>query len=321
LESTPEPLSYMKQLEKLQSRGMTFDNWEFAESMIQQIGYYRIKEAAYPLAKVVNKELIYDGIRFRDVITRYLQDKNLRVYLLHSIEEIEVSIKTKFSNTLGFHGPFTYLDFSSWCNREEYCKHYLNDQQKNFIYRLKAKMRTSNSRDIRDKRNLNEKNLPTVWLATDILTFGDILHLLELMSNNNLKRIADCYDCTPKEFISWIKCLKFVRNICAHNANIIDIKLNTTPTIIEEWRPLLFQFSDGKYTDRIAVILCIINRMMLKVNPNYNFNKIYSPVSTIISRDNNIAKTLGFKGHNCLSELFPKSPKITNRPHKKGFIK
>lgn len=67
--------------------------------------------------------------------------------------------------------------------------------------------------------------------------------------------------------------------------------------------------------------MCIINRMMLKVNPNYNFNKIYSPVSTIISRNDNIAKTLGFKNHNCLSELFPKSPKITNRPNKRGFTK
>ena len=317
MEAFPEPLSFKKQLEQFQNRGMEFDNWEFAEKMIQQVGYYRIKEAAYPLAKVVNKELTYEGVRFRDVITRYLQDKNLRVYLLHSIEEIEVSIKTQFSNTLGLKGPFTYLNFSSWCNREEYCKHYLNDQQKNFIYRLKNKMRTSNSRDIKDKKNLNEKKLPTVWLATDILTFGDILHLLELMSNSNLKKIADCYDCTPKEFLSWIKCLKFVRNICAHNANIIDIKLSTTPKIIEDWYPLLFQFSDGKYTDRIAVVLCIINRMLLNVNPNYNYNKIYSPVSTIISRNDDIAKTLGFKSYTCLSELFPKNPKIVNRTRAK----
>ncbi len=314
MDNSPEPLSFKKQLEKFKDRGMKFDDWDFAELMIQQVGYYRIKEAAYPLAKTIDKELTYDGIKFRDVITRYLQDKNLRVYLLHSIEEIEISIKTKFSNTLGFKGAFAYLDFSSWCNRNEYCKHYLNDQQKNFVYRLKNKMRTSNSRDIKHKQNLNRNNLPTIWLATDILTFGDILHLLELMSNSNLKRIADCYDCTPKEFLSWIKCLKFVRNICAHNANIIDIKLNTTPMIISEWHPILFQFSDGKYTDRVAVVLCIIHRMMTKVNPNYNYNKIYAPVAAIISRNDSTAKTIGFKNFTCLSELFPKNTKIANRP-------
>lgn len=313
----PIPLTYLEQAELLKSRGMRINNIDNAKKMIGQLGYYRIKEVARPLSKVINKEITYDGISFDEVISRYYQDKNLRVYLLHCIEEVEVSLKTNVAYILGRSGPFSYLKFSSWCNRSEYCRHYLSDRQRDFKKRLRTKISNSSNPEISNPRNLNDDKYPSIWLAVDALTFGDILHLIELMSQNNIKDLADFYKCTPSELISWLKCLKFVRNICAHNSNIIDIKLSTTPLIHDDWKPILYKFegSSGRYTDRIAVVLCVLKRMMSSVNPDYNYSKIYAPINTIASTER-LAQQLGFKRSSAIDSLFPKKEARKHRYRK-----
>lgn len=318
----PKPLSYKEQAELFKARGMLVEDIAYATRMLRQLGYYRIKDVARPLVKDLNQNLIYQGISFDQVITRYYQDKNLRVYLMHCIEEIEVSIKTNVAYILGKNGPFNYLEFSYWCNRKEYCKHYLLDRQKDFLKKLRSKVYNSTNPEITRDVNLNNKKYPSIWLAVDVLTFGDIVHLIDLMSKKNLKNLADCYQCTPNELVSWIKCLKFVRNVCAHNSNIIDINLTTTPVILEEWKTLLYKFEVSNqnyiYTNKIAVVICILKRIMASVNPDYNYNKIYSPISTIASTDS-LAQQLGFSCLNSIDLLFPKKKnkkRKKNRPKK-----
>ncbi|GCF95903.1 CAAX amino protease [Enterococcus florum] len=306
--SGPTPLSYKQQVGLFQSRGMVINNVSNAEKLLAQLGYYRIKEAAKPLATFEGESVSYKNVAFDKVISRYYQDKNLRVYLLHCIEEVEVSVKTSVAYILGRNGPFNYLKFSSWCNREEYCRYYLSDRQKDFTKRLRSKISNSSNPEIKKSCNLNSKKQPSIWLAIDVLTFGDIIYLVELMSQNNLRRLADIYQCTPSELLSWLKCLKFVRNICAHNSNIIDIKLNTTPIIHDSWKHLLYKVEgpNEKYTDRIAIVLCVLRKIMDIVNPAYNYGKIFSSINTVASTDV-LANQLGFRRRSSIASIMPKS--------------
>lgn len=318
LTNIPVPLSFVDQVKRFESRGMKINDFTKATETLKHVSYYRLKEVARPLATSQNKQLRYDGVSFDDVVVRYYQDKNLRVYLLHSIEEIEVSLKTKVAYILGKNGPFKYLDFFFWCSRTEYCKYYLNDREREFKRNLKKKLSNSSNPELHLSENLDKNKYPSIWLAIDVLTFGDIIHLIGLMSKSNQRQLANSYNCTPNELISWLKCLKFVRNICAHNSNIIDVKLKTTPLISAEWKNQLFKYpgQSNKYTDRIAVVLCIIKFIMSQINPTYNFNKIYSPVNQIVGKKIKTAQQLGFSTTNSLKELFPYTP-----PKQKKYYK
>lgn len=304
----PVPLSFKKQVELFEEREMIVTNKVKAEKYIQDIGYYKIKEFAFPLSIVREKQRIYPDVRFEDVITRYYSDKDLRIALLHSIEDIEVSVKTKLAYVLGKNGAYYYLNFSNWCNKDEYCKYYLQDKQSDFKKRIRKKIALSDSHELSDNSNLNKDGFPSIWLVIDVLTFGDIIYLLSLMSNKNLKKIADFYDCSPNELISWLKCLKFIRNSCAHNSMIINTKLKTTPLVKKEWEELLFRYphKQQKVTDRLAVVLCVLKHLAEKVNPSYNYNKIYASLNSIIQDNRYLAQNLGFKDPESLSILFPK---------------
>lgn len=308
----PKPLSFEEQVDLFASRGVKIKNKALAIKSIEDIGYYKLKAFSLPLSRVdVNKKRLYNNIEFQDILNRFYSDKDLRISLLHCIEDIEVSIKTKIAYILGQKGAYYYLKFGNWCNRDKYCKYYLEDKEKSFKQKIYNRMQRSSSIELKDKKNLKNNKYPTIWLLVEILTFGDVTELLDLMSNNNLKTLADYYNCKPEQLKSWLKSLKFIRNNCAHNATVIDIQLTTTPVSLSEWKPILFINQKEEITRRLAIILCIIKEMMTSINPNYNYGKIYGAINLLIDNSSNkdqAANLIGFKNSESFYNLFPKKP-------------
>ena len=119
-----------EQIEIFKSRNMIFQDEAKAEITLVKVPYYKIKEFARPYCKI-NKEkdvkIDYQQTKFEHVLSRYYQDKNLRIQLLHLLEEIEVALKTLTAYTLSKdgNGGYAYLKFDKWCDKNEYCKHYL----------------------------------------------------------------------------------------------------------------------------------------------------------------------------------------------------
>lgn len=119
-------------------------------------------------------------------------------------------------------------------NKKENSKFKLEKEQFYFKRDLLKVLSKSLMRDLANGNNLNEDGFPSAWIATEILIFGSLVHLINLMSKRNQKELAQFYNCTIKELLSWLKCLNFARNICAHNSNIIDIQLQTKTVVIKE---------------------------------------------------------------------------------------
>lgn len=298
----PVSLKFDKQLKLFEERGMIMKEADIKK--IENISYYRFKEFAHPLAKITKKsgEIIvdYTGVNFSEVLTRYYQDKNLRIFLLHAIEKIEVSVKTNLAYILGEkYGAFGYLDFSLWGNRQEFSKYKMQQKEMQFKRQLlKSVKKVSRSSDAKMKRNQDSDGFPTVWLALNILTFGELVSLIEVLSKKNKIDLATIYDCTSNEFVSWMKTLHLIRNTCSHNSNIIDIAIKTEPLYREEWNEFLFTFNnkDGiKPTNRLSVVLAILKHFLFIINSKYKWGNIYQGINSIARESDKKAQLLGFK--------------------------
>lgn len=308
----PLYLSCEEQLLLFAERGMKVETQDAKK--LEHINYYRLKEFARPLSSVkkINGEIQidYSGVSFKEVLTRYYQDKNLRINLLHAIEKVEISLKTKIAQTLGESlGAYGYLDFSSWTNRAKFSRFEIEERQYNFKKNLLKVMRNARSADLTN-RNKNKDGFPIIWLSLDLLMFGDLIRMLEIMSNKNLKKIATCYDCDINELISWMKCLNFVRNICAHNSNIIDLKLKTTPVQRTEWDNILFMLEDKngekRQSNRLAIVLLIVYHLVSQINGHYKWKNLKSNVTTICSGKEKNANLLGFSSVETSRKIFLK---------------
>ena len=299
----PKALTFLELAELFRSRGMeVLDN---DINKLEHINYYRLKEFAHPLAKTTktgrNVEISYEGIKFSEVLMRYYQDKNLRIYLLHAIEKIEVSVKTEISHKLGLkYGPFGYLNFRRWVHREKYSSFEIEEKQYRFKVSLKKSMEKNRSAEFSRAVNLDENGFPSIWLGIDLLTFGELVMIIDILNSRMLSEIAEKYHCTTEEFLSWMKCLNFIRNICAHNGNLIDVKVKTKPKFRKEWVNHLFLITsrDGKQThptNRLSIVLCIVVYLVNTINPNYRWRNIRSGVRSLCGKSEERAKLLGFK--------------------------
>lgn len=107
--------------------------------------------------------------------------------------------------------------------------------------------------------------------------FGNLVIIISMISKRHLKTLAAYFNCTGKELISWIKCLNFIRNICAHNSNVIDIKLKTVLVIRHSWKQSLY-IIEGKHSNRpsnrLAIVIFILITLAHAINRKYRWNGI-----------------------------------------------
>ncbi len=296
----PYALSNIQLVELFRSRGMNID--DNVVDKLEHINYYKLKEFAYPLAsiqKVNGDEIVdYSGVSFEDVLRRYYQDKNLRIHVMHAIEKIEISVKTILSRELGArYGAFGYLKFDSWCNKDKYTHFQIEERQHRIKKNILKSLSKATSRDYTDTNNLDPDGFPSIWLTIDVLTFGDVVTMLDLLNANLLRRIAAKYETTTQEFLSWMKCIHFIRNICAHNSNLIDVKLKTKPKCRTEWQTFLWAINKDQQTptNRLAIVVCIILYMTLKINPKYKTKHIQQSIVALCHDTESHAKLLGFR--------------------------
>ena len=313
---SPELLDFEQQLDRFIERGMLTEDVFRNKNVkkLETIGYYRLKEFAKPFAtkkKLSSGEvhLEYNGVKFNDVVVRYYLDKNLRINMLHAIEKIEVSIKTHLAYILGDrYGAFGYLSFSKWANKLRYSKYDLLEKEYYFKKNLRKSISKTTLDDAKYKKNQDNEGFPSVWIGINILMFGELVNLIELLPKDDLNKLSDKYDCRRDELVSWLKTLNFIRNVCAHNSNVIDIKLTTRPRYRRRWSIYLFQIemeTDNKYifTNRVAVVLLIIKHFLTRINPKYGWKDIHHSLESLSGKNDQNSYRLGFKDYKSLKEF------------------
>lgn len=268
-------------IEILEKRGMKINDKNLAKQRLEHINYYKIKEFSNPFYKRnENNEYYYENISFEQVMFRFYEDKNLRIYLLHVIEKIELSFKTKIAYVLGEkYGAFGYLQFKTWCDKQKYSREIIEVEEENTKRKIRKLLKRKGNNIVEGFLKENpDCEFPPIWMLIEIIDFGDALFIYNLMSKQNKKRIADYYLATPLELFSWLNAVKFVRNLAAHNTNVIDARLITSPKLREEWKKYLFYFEDvrgnSKCTNKIAVVILVINHLIKTINPDYGFGNI-----------------------------------------------
>ena len=306
----PDNLDFKEQLELLKSRGMIVPKDDISHSIntLKTVSYYRIKEFAKPFEISNNTGKIYDNLEFSKVLARYYQDKNLRMSLLHAIEQIEVSIKTQLAYSLGSrYGAFGYLDFSNWIDRSNFDSFQTLKKQYFFTKDLKENTEKSNNADLHNPTNLNPSGLPSVWIGTNILTFGQMCHIIYCSKKEIVSEVAKNYGCTGLELQSWLGMLNLVRNVCAHNGNLVNLSLETKPLINDEIREYVY-FVGGQPVAKLGTIVMITKILVQNVNPKYRWDDIRKSLKSLCvetqskSRDE-MANIIGFKDFNAIKSI------------------
>lgn len=254
---TQKPIRYIDQLALFKLRGMaginlsihnksTQDVSHLAKQLktISTLGYYNLKNYALPYYNIRHSS--YQNISFDNLVARFYRDKHLKQSVLHAIEDIETTLNTKISNVLGRkYGPYGYLDFRVWCQRNSknkflhnkfMDKYAIQKEQINFLAKIPVKVRKSASYDMHRFASESERVNPPIWLLMNELTLGESIHIYKLMSKNNRDQISTYFGCKTDELVSWLDNINLIRNICCHNGLLADFKLKTKAKVPVEFK-------------------------------------------------------------------------------------
>lgn len=269
---------YEMQLEQFEQRGMKVKNRKEAIYRLKHLSYYKIKELAAFFRESNGR--YKDGTYFETVIQNFYYDKNLRMEFLKCSEKIELSIKARICYVLGAkYGAFGYLKFHTWCDRS-LSKEIVLKEEEIFKRKIQKKMRVFSDNALVKEfvlENPNEKYL-SIWRVSEVLTFGEVLSLFNLMSHQNKIAVVKNYNLSIEEFVSYLNNIKLLRNFCAHNMAIINLKLRTLPKLNSKFDYLL---SD---TQHIMTPILIMVYFVKLINPNYNFKDLYHTMEQLTEK-------------------------------------
>ncbi len=248
-----QALTYEQQIERLRTvHNLTIESDSEALSILKSITYYRLSAYGIGLKKNNNSEEYMDRISLSFLYRLYSFDSQFKNHLIHTIEQIEIQLRTQIANYLALkYGCEGYIDSTNFIQKQ---RNDGKDIHGNIIANFKAEcQRQKNVPMVKHHIEKYEGHFP-IWVAVELFTFGNLASLFDIMKPEDRQAIADFYNTNAKHLSSWILSLVEVRNICAHYSRLYNITLKQTPFLHSEHK----QYQSHK----VFPVMLVIKRMM-----------------------------------------------------------
>ena len=250
-------LDYPEQIEKLKNdHHLLINDEENALKILKQVNYYRLSGYGIGLKEKDNKEYYMPGISIDHLFRLYNFDSLFRNILIHTIEQIEIQLRTQISNFLALkYGSEGYMIIDNFIDKRRtsdnatYHSIVLESFKKEIDHQKNAPM------VIHHKKKYNG-HFP-IWVAVELFTFGNLSSLFNIMKKDDRKSIARLYNTEPDYLGSWILALVEIRNICAHYSRLYNMPLKQRPHLYSEYQR--FQSST---INKVFPSLITIKRML-----------------------------------------------------------
>jgi abortive infection bacteriophage resistance protein len=250
-----------EQIEKLNLRGLKFEDEAKAEYYLLKYNYYRLSGYWWKYQKKANKkdgdkekdndkdENFVDNTTLEKIIAIYKLDAKLRNLILEGIEIFEVCFRTRFAYYIALSEldkPYLYFDRDSYKNVKatKKKKHKTKiasetnpnshdgkvankKKYKNFYGGMRNEIDRSEEIFINHYKKKEDGKIP-IWVVVEVLSFGTISQMYSRWKNKEtVKKISASFNFFEdyESSINTIGSLVFLRNLCAHQSRIWNRKL------------------------------------------------------------------------------------------------
>lgn len=223
----------------LKAKQLLFSNEPAAEKILSQISYYHFKIYLHPMLDLsgANPKAYRQNSFFESGVELYRFDEELRILMFKAIAKIEVKLRSRLDHLISqaTSNPFWYLDNSLFfiprngntniidSTRDKISNDFNREQE---LYASNYRSKYYNDQHDR------YKNLPPFWIASELLSLGQIYKIYNAMNHslthinfNNLAKEFGAKD--YKNLVNWIRCIRDIRNRCAHHSRLWNAKLST----------------------------------------------------------------------------------------------
>lgn len=292
-------LEYENQINLLEERGIKFKeiSKEEAVKKISYINYYKLSGYIKNFEISTDK---YENVDFKEIIELYEFDRELSSHLFNLIERIEIAFKTNLAYFISKYtkeqGTFGYLKFRNWVDLSN---KKFSDNSKILKEELKFKSSITNycsrsSNEYIEKYFLkyDEENFVPLWMLVEVIDFG-MGCIMYSNSHRSIRiNIANKFTIPETDLGFYLKSLKLIRNIIAHNGILWNFKL-----INKINKEIVRKYEDIDKGKIIAVIIVIVE-FLKDIDMEYDYGILSKHIIYFFEKYPKLAVKFGIKNNN-----------------------
>lgn len=254
-----------EQIQILKSRNIIIENYEKTYNILMKNNYYYLINGYKDLFldNTSKKEKYINGTNIEEIYALYNFDKNLKInflrYLLLIENEINTYIAYEFSKSYGHKNYLIPKNFNNSDSKKSLINKFIDDVNLEIQYQYK------NSNEMIIHYLDNYKYIP-LWVLVRILSFGKISKFYSLMKAKEQNAISRKYNLRIHEFKVILHNLTLIRNICAHDEKLYDIRMKSriSSTIYHKKLDIKNKNGNYKFATRDLFSIVIVLKILLE---------------------------------------------------------
>ena len=222
---TKPALSFEQQADQLLQRGFQADRARLIETL-SRVSYYRLSAYWHPFKRP--DDTFAPGTTLDKVWRRYTFDRQLRLLVMDAIERVEVAVLRTLmvEHHARKYGPFGYRDAKNF--RPEFVG-FEHQRMVDEIDQATSRSREPFVGEFRAKYS-SEPGLP-LWIAAEVASFGTLFTFYRHLHFAEQKQLSGELELPANVLQSWLFCLNYIRNLCAHHSRLWNRELGIRPLI------------------------------------------------------------------------------------------
>lgn len=261
-----------EQIKILKSRNIIIENYEKTYKILEKNNYYYLINGYKDLFLNEKYEDTYiNNTKIEEIFSIYQFDKNIKInflkYILLIENEIDSYIAYEFSKSYGHKDYLILENFNTSKSKIPLIEKFINDVNLEIEYQYKS----SNKMIV---HYLDKYKYIPLWVLVRILSFGKISKFYTFMKPKEQNLISRNYNLRIHEFKVFLHNLTLIRNICAHDEKLYDIKLKSRISTTVYHKSLNIESKNGNYklATRDLFSIVIILKILLEKE---DFDKFY----------------------------------------------
>ena len=261
-----------EQIEILKSRNIIIKDYDKAYRMLSKNNYYYLINGYKDLFidKTSKKQKYIENTKLEEIYAVYEFDKKIKInflrYLLLIENEIDTYIAYEFSMVYCHKNYLVPKNFDYSKIKKGLVEKFINDVNLEIQYQYK----NSNEMII---HYIDKYKYVPLWVLVRVLSFGKISRFYSLMKSKEQNTISKKYNLRINEFKIILHNLTLVRNICAHDEKLYDIKMKNriSNNIYHKKMKIENKKGNYQYGTRDLFSVVIILKLLLEKEQFSNF--------------------------------------------------
>ncbi len=272
-----------EQIDILNSRNVVIDDYDKAYNLLSKNNYYYLINGYKNLFidSKTKEEKYINGTKLDELYALYEFDKNIKInflkYLLLIENEIDTYIAYEFSKSYGHKNYLLPTNFCNSNSKQFLIESFINDVDLEIGYQYK------NCNEMIIHYLDNYKYVP-LWVLVRILSFGKISKFYSLMKPKEQNEISRKYNLRIHEFRIILHNLTLIRNVCAHDEKLYDIKIKNRISSTIYHKKLKIDNKNGNYqyaTRDLFSIIIILKLLLEKEQFSRFYNEIIKSIEEL----------------------------------------